>query len=107
MSATSAQSTYAPQSSLCGTVLLVITTHPFVIASTVCAQVAVENQTHAGIGRAALDAHLAAFDERVGRGDEVQAHAVPDPGEYRHRDLQDGTAEVRAQTVFVCSARLP
>lgn len=50
------------------------------------------------LGRAAIEGHLLAFDRRIAHGDSVQANALPDPGEYRHRDLQDGTAEVRSCT---------
>ena len=56
-----------------------------------------------GVGRATLAGHLQAFDNRYAHGDEVQANALPDPGEYRHRDLQDGSAEVRRA---LCVARV-
>jgi glutamate synthase domain-containing protein 2 len=48
------------------------------------------------LGRATITGHEQAFDRRIAHGDEVQATALPDPGEYRHRDLQDGTAEARS-----------
>lgn len=48
-----------------------------------------------GLGRNTLEAHLSAFDERPAHGDRVQATAIPDPGDYRHRVNQDGSAEVR------------
>lgn len=47
-----------------------------------------------GVGRSNMEAHLAAFDDQPSHGDDVQASAVPDPGEYKHRNNQDGSAEV-------------
>jgi hypothetical protein len=47
-----------------------------------------------GLGRSMMEAHLQAFDESLTNREDVNAKAVPDPGEYRHRVNQDGSAEV-------------
>jgi glutamate synthase (NADPH/NADH) len=46
-----------------------------------------------GLGRNMLEAHLKAFESLTNRED-VNAKAVPDPGEYLHRVNQDGSSEV-------------
>lgn len=48
----------------------------------------------AGVSREAVAGHEAAFGKRPLVEDDAAAHALPDPGDYRHRVNQDGSSEV-------------
>ena len=56
-----------------------------------------------GLGRAELERHIDAFAASPAHVHDAQASAVPDPGEYRHRNNQDGSAEVRCLHAVVRS----